>query len=507
MRAEARLSRRVLLLHGAVYTASRVLNQAATFLLLPLYAHVLGSRGLGIVEVMNVARNLLAVLFLQGLSSAWFRFRFDYPDADSVKRFESTILWYLALTSVVGLGFFWLFGPLLAHALTPGVPFRPLGFLTVCAAAFSVFGVLLESRLQAERRPVAFAVFGLLRTIGTLFAIIVFVAVLGRGAAGKIEAEAVAGFVGALLAIVTLWPVRPTHADWPSLRRSLGYGWALVPHGFAGVANNLIDRFIVNGLLGLSAVGIYSMGYRIAGIGMLVMIAVNQAFSPAFIESMRAVETAAEEGRTSDAEALKKRLASLGFVVVLIGCVVAQVVTALGRELLALVTTPEFSASWRVVAPVSASVVAWAWYGPLSQSITYRPASVRFLPLVTIVAALANVVANYVWVPRFGIDGAAWATLLSNTVLAGLAYFVGMRSLPVPYVLRRWSSVTAWTGLSLALLFWMDTSVASTPGRILAKLGWLAVSSVITFLVSGARVETVRDFFRRSRGEAPPSPT
>src|SRR5262245_37428040 len=126
MGTEAKLSSRTLLFHGAVYTASRVLNQGAGFLLLPLYAHLLGSLGVGVIEVMTVARAFLGILFGQGLDAAWFRLRFQFEQDADRRRFESTVFWYLVLSSAVGLVVLWALADHVGPVLTPGVPFVPL---------------------------------------------------------------------------------------------------------------------------------------------------------------------------------------------------------------------------------------------------------------------------------------------------------------------------------------------------------------------------------------------
>lgn len=478
-----------MLLHGGVYTASRFLTHSVAFLMLPLYARLLGSDGVGVIEVLNVMRTFLFVVFMQGLDAAWFRFRFG-KTGPALRAFESTIIWYLLGASLAGMLLVFLLGARIAAWISPGLPFVPLGLYSAFSAFALMFGSLLERRFQAEQRPLAFAVWSLLRTTGGVLAIVLFVAVWRRGAAGKVEAEAVASGLVAVVALAILRPgLRATRRD---LGEALRYGWPLVPHSTAGVVNDMVDRFLLNAMLGLGAVGVYSMGYRIAGAGMVVMTALNQAFAPVFIETVRRAEQKDAEQDAGAALAIRKQLASLGFFNVLVGCVVALGVGALAREVLALATTEAFRESWRVVAPVSASVVAWTWYSTLSQSVTYRSATVHRLPLITLAAATFNVAVNYALIPRFGIDGAAWATLLSNSVMAAGAVHFGTRSLPLPYAFGRWIAVSAWTGAGLFVLWHLDARLPDLAPRLLAKLTWLAVALGILLLVSGVRPSQIK---------------
>ncbi len=497
MEADAGPSRRTVLLHGAVYTASRIANQAAAFLLLPVYAHYLGGEGMGVVEVMTVARSFLYFLFMQGLDAAWFRLRFDFEDAESRRRFESSVVWYLLASSSVGIALLWALGDRVGAVLTPGVAFVPLGLWSAVTAMALAFILLLERRLQAERRPWAFASFTLARTLGTTAVVIVFVVGLHRGAEGKVVGEALAVAVAAVFALMVIRPRLVVSG--PDVRRALAYGWPLVPHGFAGLANDLIDRFFLNALLGLGAVGVYSIGYRVAGLGMMVVVAVNQAFAPVFIETLRSAERADAEGRSADAASLRNRIASVGFLTLLAGCALAQAVTATAREVLLVATTPEFSESWRVVAPVSLGVVAWSWYATLSQSVAYRPSTVRLLPIITVAAAVTNVAANYFLIPRMGMMGAAWATLLSNGTMGALGWKFGMRSLPLPYAFPRWIGVTVWTAVSLAVFWALDAWLEGVAVRLAAKTAWLAASLGVTLVLSGMRPAALLELWKRRK--------
>jgi O-antigen/teichoic acid export membrane protein len=474
------------------------MNQGVVFLLLPLYAHLLGPAGVGVVEIMVVARAFMSVFFVQGLDSAWFRLRFDHPQEDDVRELESTIVWYVVATAAVGLTLLTASGEWVSAMLTPGVPFVPLGLLTACAAAASVFGMFVERKLQAEQQPIRFALFSLGRTVGTVSTIVVFVAWLRRGAPGKIEAEALAAVVSAVVALSFLRPRMRFSVT--RLRRALGYGLPLVPHHLAGLVNALVDRFLLNAFLGLQAVGVYSMGARLAGVGMVVMVAVNQAFAPMFVKALKDVERSEASGDLDAAEQQRRDVASTAFVNVLVACVVAQIVTATGREVLELATTREFVDSWRVIAPISASVVAWGWYGTLSQSVAYRADTVRRMPIITIASAVSSYFLNRSLIPVYGMMGAALAALGAQMVMAALAFWFARRSLRLPHPWSRWVSISGWTALALAGFWILDSHQASFATRITFKAAWLALSLAATAVLAGMRVSTIRRLWESKRG-------
>ncbi|HEX2679211.1 MAG TPA: oligosaccharide flippase family protein, partial [Polyangiales bacterium] len=257
--AEASPLRR-LVAHSGIYTLSRIASQGAAFFMLPLYTHALGTEGLGVVEITNAARGLLMIVLLQGLHSAWFRLRYNLlEDEAALHRFETSLVWYLLVSNVAIIAVVSVLGANTWNRLAPGVPYYPFGLLTFLASGCTVFGNLVERKLQAQQRAWQFAVFTLLRTIGTLGCIVVFVALLKRGPLGKLEGEVLAGAVGAISAWWILKPGSPRLVSRDDVKRSLAYGWPLVPHGLAGVINDMIDRFMVNSMMGLAAAGVYSL--------------------------------------------------------------------------------------------------------------------------------------------------------------------------------------------------------------------------------------------------------
>jgi O-antigen/teichoic acid export membrane protein len=493
-------SLRRLISHGGVYTASRVASHAAAFVLVPLYTHALGSEGLGVIEVSNAARNVLSIVMLQGLHSAVLRLRYELDPAEH-KRLETTLTWYLALSSLALCALAAVLGAPLWNLVVQGVPFYPFGLLTFGSAACAAMGGLLDRKLQGDQRPGTLAVVTLARTVGTLGAIIVFVAPLGRGPAGKLEGELLAGLAGAIAAWVIIAPGPLREVTAAHVKRGTAWGWPLIPHGIAGLINDAIDRVMINALLGLSAAGIYALGYRVASVSLVLMMAINQALMPLFVETMRMRELEQDSAR---AKQLDIELGKLGIMVLTLGALCVQGVTAIGPLLIKLLGTEEFASSWLVLAPVGAGALAWTCYATWSQSVTYRREGMRLLPWITICTAAVNVGLNWLLIPKLGMQAAAWTTFASNSTQAVLVLVIGQRITPVPYRWARWIALLGLSALGLVLLTVLEVSVASVVVRYACKLGWLLLFAVLATRIAGVTVRDLRA--RRGRGSSAPPP-
>ncbi|MCA9410966.1 MAG: oligosaccharide flippase family protein, partial [Candidatus Omnitrophica bacterium] len=283
--------------HGGIYVASRLANRGiALFLLVPVYTRFLGADGYGAIRVLNYLGLFFAILFSQGLIVAWYRLRFDQQTEDELKIFESTLIWYLSFSCVAGLLIVSVCGDWIATTMTSGIPYFPLGFLTVVGACFNVFANLYERKLQADQKPVAFGIFSGLRTILNLILVVLFVAALRLDVLGKVSADTLSALILAILAIAYMRPRGLGGFSRAKLTLSLSYGLPLLPHSLAVTFNEMVGTLFVNNQLGVGEAGIYSLGLQLATLSLVLALALNQAYSPIFLRTVKDSEMAKEEG-------------------------------------------------------------------------------------------------------------------------------------------------------------------------------------------------------------------
>ena len=67
----------------------------------------------------------------------------------------------------------------------------------------------------------------------------------------------------------------------------------MIPHLLSGWGLNLSDRLVIAAYLGLAVAGVYSFGYQIASIGMVLTTEINRALLPRY---GRAITNKSERG-------------------------------------------------------------------------------------------------------------------------------------------------------------------------------------------------------------------
>lgn len=482
---------RRLFAHGVPYAALRVANVSIGFVLVPLYARYLGSEGYGLITLMATVGAFGTLVFVQGLHAAFYRLNFDQESPAELRRLETSVVYWVLGSAALGLVLLSLCGETLARWVTPGIPFFPLGFWTALGAAAGTFALLYERKLQAEQNPGAFLRFGALRGVASLVLIVLFVALLGRGAAGKIEAEALVACAVAVLALARIRPGSPRLFSPTRLAGALSYALPLLPHTLLVLTNDLADRLLVNLYLGTGVLGVYALGYKLCTVVHLVGAALVQAFGPLYIRERKRHAATTHPG-AGPPEAVGR--GALLLVAAAAGC--ALCVTAGARELVALLAPSGFERSWAVVAPVAAAFVALAAYGAFNQPILYDLRGSRRMVWVSGGGAACNVLANLVLLPSLGMMGAAWSTLLSCSLMAGLAVALsgGQSLLRLHRV--RWCALLASCAAALAALWQVDAHFAE-PGPGLAwKAAILACGLVAVTTSAGISLRSLFQFTR-----------
>ena len=437
--------------HSVVYGLGGVVSRVLAVFLLPLYTRFLDREDLGAVGLIVALSAVLVTILRLGISSAFFRFYFDSKDAAHRLLVVRTSFWFTMGMATLGLAAGLLLAGPVAGLLGLDDPnLVRAGFVGIWA---QMNYEQLTALFRAEERSTAFVLASLANVALTIAATVLLVVVLEQGALGVI----VGNFTGTLLVYLALLAVHREQLGLgfsrPLLREMNRFGIPLVPAALALIAVNFSDRFFLVHLADLEEVGLYEIGVRIASAMVLLLTAFRMAW-PAFAYS---IEDEAEAKRT------------YAFVLTYLVVVASWLALALGLLapwLVRLLTTPEFYAGDRVVAPLAFGGMAYAAYIVMAIGVG-RAKRTQFNWLITGVAAVVNVALNLALIPRYGMMGAALATVAAYGVMFLAMTWYAQRVFPTPYQWRRVLTAAA-TAVALLLL-------GLEAGGLVAALAFIAL--------------------------------
>jgi len=411
---------RALLGQSLVYGTADVFGRALNFLFLPVYLSLLTPADMGTLGLLFLFSSLAKIVVRLGLDAGFFRVHYDLDDEPRRRRLAGTALVFSLLVAAAFMGLVVLgAGPLTRFLLGSAAPRT---WVILAAADVSVGALLFVplNLLRIEERARLFTAASMFRhTANAVLKALLLVK--GWGVAGPLWSDVLSTAALAVVLLPLLFRRTRPALDRPLLREMLGFGLPKVPHGLMVQVQNLADRKILDLFVPRATVGLYQVGYSLAEAVKFPLSSFETAWGP-FVYSRL---------KQPDAPRTLARVATWAFAAfVLVGLGVALV----ARELLTIMSPrhPEWRAAAAVVPVV---VLAYLFHGLFlltSIGIGIAKAARRY-PMVTAVAAGVNVAANFLLIPRFGMLGAAWATVLSYAVMAGLGYSLSRALYPIRY--------------------------------------------------------------------------
>ena len=185
--------------------------------------------------------------------------------------------------------------------------------------------------------------------------------------------------------------------------------WPLMLSGLAVVIYMKIDQIMLGQMLGDQAVGIYSAAVRLSEVWYFVPVVIAASVFPAILEAKNRSE-----------ELYYKRLQHLYDLMVWVALIIALPLTFLSTPVVTLLFGPEYVSSGPVLALhvwsavfVFLLVASGKWL--IAENLQYVALQRNLLGLAS------NVVFNLFLIPRFGVVGAASATIVSYSIAAFFA--------------------------------------------------------------------------------------
>jgi O-antigen/teichoic acid export membrane protein len=400
------------------YGFGQILTKVVGFFLLPVYTRLLTPSDYGVLALLAMFASLLFIFINVGMSTGIFRFYLDkeepeYRDSVLFTAFVIMIVMAAPCLAIV------VFRDPIARALFGQDGWSGLLVLATTTIYLDLLLKLPFSSMRALRQSKRYSVLNVIQTMTELLLALTFVVGFRLGALGVVLGQ----FCGTSLMAVYLVPrlVLGLRRSWsPAIAKGLLlFGLPLVPAGLATFVLTLTDRYMLKYFSTLDQVGLYSVGYRFGQIITFAVMAFQLAWPP-FVFS---------QDKREDSGRLFARIAT--YYVVGLGTV-CLLLDLFSREMFLVVVGPEFRTAYTVVGLIAASQFFFGLYNITSAGILLKRKTV-YTALLVGAAAGVNLGLNFWFIPRFGMMGAAWTTLIAYGLLFWLALLVSQRMYPIPF--------------------------------------------------------------------------
>jgi O-antigen/teichoic acid export membrane protein len=381
---------------------SELLIRVRPIIFLPIITKVLGASDYGIYTSLLVTLSFLLPFSLLGTNISIVRFL--APEKNKIKKAKSlfTSLYFVCFTSIVFSLFLYFSAGTLANTVFGNPESAEIIRLGAFLFPVEALLVIFVSFFQMKQQMYLVSLINISKALGPLALAILFL-LSGYGLMHLIYSFIIVystlTFFSLLLVLKDL---RPTFPDWSILAGYLSFGIPLVIATFSGTILNLGDRYVIGFFMSSTAVGIYAVAYTIGNIISIFMAPINVAIlSPA----SKAYESSRENELKNYFEYGIKY-----FLMLAIPAIFA--LTLLSDSFITALATEEFlNDNFMIVGFVSIAALFYGLFN-INATIFYVLKKVKTLTIILIGGAISNIILNILLVPKFGLVGAAFSTLL-----------------------------------------------------------------------------------------------
>jgi O-antigen/teichoic acid export membrane protein len=466
---------------SSFYLLGNIVSRTVGFLFIPFYAAFLSPSQYGLIELVELSTQTVAIsLGLQAFGAALSRLFYDQPSVERQRAIASTAI----LATVV-------LGAVVAAAAIGGAEeisrlvFHTPEWTNLLRTAFAAMffssvaeAVLVKERIEQHAR--FFLRYTLLQLSATLALNLVFIGLLGFGVWGFVCSKLAVTVVGSVYLLARHGRLEGWHWRSRDIPALVAFGVPLTISSASYFAIHFSDRFFLSANVSLADVGRYALAYKIA---ILVSALIGDSFAKSWETTLYRYlsRTDWREEFTRVASYLTAMLFVTGLAIVMFA-----------PEMLKMMVPRDYYPP-RMLLPLLVAAYLAREIGDFFRSlllINRRPGRIGQIALG---GAVLNFAANLVLVPQFGIYGAAYATLLTWVVYMTVCWVVANREHRLPV------RVGAYVRLSLMLvatyLLSRQTRVAGLAPDVLLDVFWVvmfAVLTVGTFLTAEERRGAIR---------------
>lgn len=426
-----------------LYGLGSIIPRFLNFALVPLHTAVFSPADYGVITNLFALAGVLNVVYMMGMETAYFRFANRETDERNVFRITTTVI---LLTSIPISVLLYFDAPHIATLLK--IPDSAL-YIRYLAAILLIdaFVAIPFSRLRFRKKALLFAI-GKITNIAVLVGLNFYFLKVNfhpeQGVLFVFLANLIANGMYLALFYKDILEFRPV-IDKKLSPEVARYGFPVMITGLAGMTNEMFSRLTISYWLpdglypGQSSAyiqGIFGACYKLAIIMNLAIQAFRYAAEPFFFSH-------ATDKQSGELFARVNHYFILTCCVILIG-------VSINLDLLKFfLGKPEYWSGLNIVPLLLLAYLLLGVYYNLT--IWFKITDKTYVgTFIAIGGAIITIVANYFFIPIWGMVGSSLAAVACYLSMVTVCYFLGQRFHPIPY--KVWPGL-AWLAGSIALIY------------------------------------------------------
>ncbi len=405
--------------NSMIYLGSSIINKLIPFLLLPILTAYLTPAEYGMLSIYMIFITLYGAFVGMNMhinvSKEFFR-----VSKEQLALYIGNMLIILSVSTLLYFLLTLLSVPFIDTLF--GIPTSWFLLLPFISMAMMIYNIN-TSLLRNEAKAYTFGIFEISNSAVTMATTLLFLLVWAYGWYAQIIGIALSYTLFALIGIVYMYRhgYLLLQFDATKIRSILAISVPLIPHVLGSVIITMSDRIFIEQMVSLEAVGIYSVGY-LFGMGVLLFTdAFMKAWSPWFFKNL--VDPTTRQ---------KQRIVHYTYIYIVGVFILALGISLIGNIILPYVVDASFYGASEYIVWIALGYAVHGIYKIFFPYLVHL-SKTSFLALSTMVAALLNLLFNYLLIDAFGAVGAAYATIISFLVSALLVFWYQHKYMLMPW--------------------------------------------------------------------------
>lgn len=401
---------------SAIYGLSRISTKLISFVLLPLITLNFTVSEFGIYVLTESLWQIFWAIFSFGLESGIVRWYLEITDSNEKKTFLSSAYLFLFSFNFILIMLIYLFSPQLSGLIYENSSYSKFVVYSSLIAFVESFSFVIFLQLRIEEKVKSYTILAVLSTIISLALQVYFL----QYSQIKLEGIFIAKIIAPLVIIIILLPYIFRHLrigfDKQLMKELLKYSFPIMIAGLILTLLNQIDRNILGYLSNLSNVGIYGLAYSISGL-------VNFLIVSPFVLSFTVLSWKKLKSENA------KRFYTKSITYLFLSVVYVSTFISLFTPHLIKVFTLKTD-YWAAASYVPIVIMAVPFYGIHFIGIFsfYVTKKTKYVFLSYSIALFSNILLNFIFIPIWGIYGAALVNLFSFALLTIVIYLLSRKN-------------------------------------------------------------------------------
>lgn len=404
-----------------IYSLGNVSTKLIGLILLPLYTSHLSTEEYGIFAILEVSSQLLTVAMGFRFSTAMLRFS-SSEKSETRKKAVVFIALISTFFSVVILNLiFQPFSQDFSQLFFGHFKFKGYFEILFLWSSFDIFNRLFFDYLRLKGRSVLYMIITILKVTTILAFNIYFIAYLDYGVKGIILSQ----LIGCILVFIVLLPKviksLTFKFDFTLFKEMFKYGFPLIFSGISMMLLAMGDRYILKYFLSYSEVGVYSLGYKIAGLINMLLV---QSFQLGFLPIAFKMYDKPDSKRY-----FSKILTYYTYALVF----VSLGLSLFSKEVLMLLAKDQsYIIAYTIVPIITLAFILKGMQYVFSIGLHYAKKT-HYNATIISSLVLVNFGINILLIPKIGMYGPAIAAVISNLCMALLFYHYSQKLYNIPF--------------------------------------------------------------------------